>query len=93
MIIVCKECSDIILWDNFYTPNQYQRCLAYINELLETGKYELIRATCNLDKVKNEEGCFVDDSIYHVIKCKKCGQVFTCYCNTYHGNGSFYKGE
>ena len=44
-----------------------------------------------LDKLMDENGYWVDDLITHEIKCKKCGTVFVCACDTYHGNGSFGK--
>ena len=41
---------------------------------------------------KNNSGQWVDDIIYHTIKCPKCGQIFTCSINTYRGGGSFTRG-
>ena len=29
----------------------------------------------------------------HMVRCKHCGQVFTCVVNTYRGSGSFKKGN
>ena len=29
----------------------------------------------------------------HMVRCKHCGQVFTCVVNTYRGSGSFKKGK
>ncbi len=45
----------------------------------------------NISRYKRD-GYQVDDIIYHVIKCPKCMQKFTCVVNTYRGGGSFKKG-
>lgn len=86
---MCGNCDDIILRESFYSPKDYLDCLAYIQELLNTGKFVLVENTCDLDKVKDVNGCWIYDLINHEIKCKKCGKQFTCFMDTYHGIGSF----
>ena len=90
---MCDNCKNIILRDSFYSPRDYTNCLIYIQELLNTGNYALIEKSCDLDKTKNENGCWTDDIIVHVIQCKKCGKCFSCSIDTYHGRGSFTKGR
>jgi hypothetical protein len=90
---VCGNCNSIILRDSFYSPKDYLNCLEYIQELLNTCNFELVEKSCDLDKIKDENGCWVDDIISHVIQCKKCGKHFTCFIDTYHGRGSFRKGK
>ncbi len=90
---MCDNCNDIILRDSFYNPKQYLNCLEYIQELLNTGDFVLVEKSCDLDKVQDEKGCWIDDIIGHVIRCKKCGKHFTCSIDTYHGRGSFRKGR
>ena len=46
-------------------------------------------AHCGVD----EQGHWVDDIIYHSIKCPRCGQVYTCVINTYNGRGQVQKGR
>lgn len=86
---MCDNCKDIILRNNFYSPRDYFNCLAYIKSLLETGKFTLIEASCPIDYVKNDNGVWYSDIIFHTIQCKKCKKTFNCYCNTYRGSGSF----
>lgn len=90
---MCKICENVILRKNFYSPRDYLNCLDYLWELIDSGAFELESATCDLDKVKGPDGKWVDDIIGHVIRCKGCGQAFTCSCCTYRGGGSFYKGR
>jgi hypothetical protein len=91
--IVSDKCNNIILRDSFYSPKAYLNCLAYIEELLNTGKFVLIEKSCDIDKTKDENGYWIDDLIHHVIQCKKCGNYFNCVTDTYHGRGSFTKGK
>lgn len=90
---MCRNCQEIILREAFYSPRDYLNCLSYIGELVDSGAFVLEHADCDLDKVKGEDGCWVDDVIAHVIRCGVCGQAFTCSCDTYHGKGGFYKGR
>ena len=90
---MCETCQDIILQKKFYSPRDYLNCLRYLGKLVDSGAFILESATCELDKVKEKNGCWADDIIAHVIRCKACGQAFTCSCDTYHGNGGFRKGR
>lgn len=88
----CDNCSDIGLVKLFRSPSEYLKCIGYIKELIADGGFELIEGSCALDEVKDKNGCWADDIIYHVVKCRKCGQVYSCRCNTYRGGGGFGKG-
>ena len=90
---MCGACGDIILRKEFYSPRDYLNCLNYIRELVDSGGFVLEPGACDLDKINDENGCWVDDIIAHVIHCKACGQAFTCFCDTYHGGGGFRKGR
>ena len=90
-VFMCENCSDIILRKHFYSAQDYLNCLDYIKSLIADGKFEMVKQTCDLDKVKNENGCWVDDSILHELKCKKCSARYTAHADTYHGGGGFVK--
>lgn len=64
---MCENCLDIILRDSFYLPQDYLNCLDYIKSLVAGGKYKMVKQTCDLDNIKNEKGCWVDDIISHEI--------------------------
>jgi len=86
---MCENCKDIILRDSFYNPNDYLNCLEYIRELICADKFTLIRKTCDLNSVKDSSGHWSSDIIKHTLQCNKCGKHFVCFCDTYHGSGSF----
>ena len=86
---MCDNCKDIILRDSFYGLDDYMNCLEYIQELIRSGECSLIKSTCELDKVKDSGGNWNSDIIEHTIQCEKCGKLFICFSDTYHGNGSF----
>lgn len=86
---MCDYCSSIELTDFIYTPVDYEYIVDYIKLLIAEQKFVLIDGNCELGHHKNDSGQWVDDVIYHTIKCPKCGQKFTCSVNTYRGGGSF----
>ena len=88
---MCKHCEDIILRKHFYSQQDFLNCLDYIKELLEIGNFELIKSTCDLGSIRNENGQWASDDFRWTIRCKECGQNFTCYANTYRGGGGFVK--
>lgn len=89
---MCDYCSSIELTDFIYTPVDYEYIVDYIKLLIAEQKFVLIDGNCELWHHKNDSGQWVDDVIYHTIKCPKCGQKFTCSVNTYRGGGSFTRG-
>ena len=90
---MCENCENIRLVKLFKSPREYRRCVEYIKSLVDGGGFELVEGSCPLDKAEDENGCWADDIICHVIRCGKCGQVFSCRVNTYRGGGSFAKGR
>ena len=55
---MCEHCRNIQTWRKFDAPKDYLACIAYIQQLVEQGEFELIaeESTCPLEKVKNEDG-------------------------------------
>jgi hypothetical protein len=90
---MCVVCDNIQLTKWFASPKEYMQCLNYIQKLLDSGDFEMESQTCDLDKVKNDNGYWVDDLIAHTIRCRHCGQAYTCSVDTYHGNGRFREGR
>ena len=88
---MCDNCRNIKVIKRFPSPDTYLSVLEQVKELLASGNYEIEFSTCPIDKVKNEDGYWCDDSIAHKIKCKQCGTSFICSCDTYHGIGRFEK--
>ena len=92
---MCDSCKGINTWRKFDTPDDYMNCIAYISQLTaDDGDFELVKevSTCPLDKVKTENG-WADEIMIHTIRCRNCGQVFTCVVNTWRGSGHFRKGR
>ena len=90
---MCERCEKVKLREAFPTPKAYLDCLAYIQFLVDSGSFQFEFKSCDTDKVKDENGCWANDVIRHVIKCKNCGQCFACTALTYRGSGSFRKGK
>ena len=91
---MCEHCRNIQIWRKFDAPKDYLACIAYIQQLVEQGEFELIaeESTCPLEKVKTEDG-WADEIMAHMIRCKHCGQIFTYVVNTWRGSGHFKKGK
>lgn len=90
---MCEKCSDIKLVKLFRSPMEYTQTVEYIKALIASGDFTLVSGNCPLDGVKDTDGHWADDIIYHLIRCENCGQEFSCCCNTYRGGGSFGKGR
>lgn len=90
---MCDNCNAIKLYDYFPCPQSYLECLKYIKELLRSETFELVEQSCNIDEVQDKNGKWIDDVIGHVIRCKSCGQCFSCSVVTYRGQGAFRKGR
>ncbi len=71
---------------------KYEETIEYIKELIEKENFILVEGNCPIGEHK-KDGYWIDDIIYHVIKCPKCGWEFTCIVNTYRGGGSFTRGR
>ena len=63
---MCEHCRNIQIWRKFDAPKDYLACIAYIQQLVEQGEFELIaeESTCPLEKVKTEDGW--TDEILHL---------------------------
>lgn len=91
---VCEICEKVKTVDHFYpAPKAYFDCLRYIQALVDSGDFEFEFKDCDTDKVKDENEHWINDVMRHVIKCKNCGQYFTCFADTYHGDGYFRIGK
>ena len=90
---MCEICKEVILRKTFYSDKDYLNCLAYIADLINSGKYILVDQTCPVDMVKSPDGCWVKDIIHHKIKCANCGDSFLAWADTYHGRGGFEKAD
>ncbi len=89
----CANCTDVKLVKRFETSQQYEQTVKYVKELIEKKGFILTDGNCSIDRLKSEDGFWVDDIIYHTVQCPKCGRIFTCSADTYHGRGSFRKGK
>ena len=90
---MCDLCKNVKTVDLFPSPKAYHACLNYIQRLVDSGDFLFASADCDTDEAINENGCWVADTIKHVIKCRQCDQRFLCIADTYHGGGSFRKTE
>ncbi len=90
---MCEYCSKIKLKDRFSTPDEYEKTIDYIKGLILNQHFIFVEGNCELGCHKDMDGHWIDDIIYHIIKCPKCGQKYSCTVNTYRGGGSFEKGS
>ena len=89
---MCEICESVELRKVFLNAEDYLECLDYIQFLVDDGDFVFVTKDCEIDKVKNKNGYWINDVIKHVIQCKMCGQYFTCTGLTYRGGGEFGKG-
>ena len=67
---MCEHCRNIQIWRKFDAPKDYLACIAYIQQLVEQGEFELMaeESTCPLEEVKTEDG-WADEIMAHMIRC------------------------
>jgi len=67
---MCEHCRNIQTWRKFDAPKDYLACIAYIQQLVSEGEFELMQeeSTCPLEKVKTEDG-WADEIMAHMIRC------------------------
>ena len=72
---MCEHCRNIQTWRKFDAPKDYLACIAYIQQLVGQGQFELMaeESTCPLEEVKTEDG-WADEIMAHMIRCNLCGQ-------------------
>ena len=82
-VAICDYCHNIRKWKRFNALKDYLACIEYIQQLVTNGGFELLEeeSTCPLNQVKTEDG-WADEIMVHTVRCKHCGQVFTCVVNT-----------
>lgn len=89
---MCYDCKSVATAD-VIGPSEYMytATLEYVKALLASGNYEMVAYSHPIDALKDQNGYWVDDLIFHTIECKRCGTRFVCSCDTYHGRGRFTK--
>ena len=86
---MCELCDKVVEIAAFSSTEQYMECLDCIKILIKKNCLVPMGQTCGFDDVKNENDTWFSDIIEHKLKCTECGEKFVCFCDTYHGNGSF----
>lgn len=90
---ICENCGEIRLVELFQSPYEYLQCIEYIKALVEDGGFELVEGNCALDEVKDENGQWADDIVYHLIKCKKWVKSIPAVATLIAAAGAFWRGD
>lgn len=88
----CLVCSQLEAL-KIRTPDDLIACIDMIKDLIANGEFERISSNFELEHPKTPEGWWQDDLMYYSIRCRVCGQAYSCVCDTFHGSGRFGKGE
>ena len=76
---MCEHCRNIQTWRKFDAPKDYLGIIVGILRWsMEKGRSNLLAA---------------NENMAHMIRCKHCGQIFTCVVNTWRGSEHFRKGK
>ena len=86
----CKTCSQLTAL-KIKVPSDLLACIGMIKCLIENGGFEKVSSNFELENPKTPDGYWKDDLMYYAIRCKECGQLYSCICDTYHGSGKFGK--
>lgn len=86
----CESCGKLKTVRGI-SKEEYLKAISYFQSRLESGEYELLSGTCDIDKIVGGDGECSDDWFNHTIKCKKCGTYFCCYYEPLDGWGILSK--
>ena len=89
---MCQNCSHLKPI-KIKVPSDLFLCIEFIKELVDTDSFERVTSNFELEQPKTPDGFWQDDVLYYSIRCKECGQIYLCVCDTYHGSGKFSKGK
>ena len=84
-------CSNAKVIDSFETPQDYIDSVDYCKGMIQNGNFELVNSEGDINKLKDDNGSWTSDIITFTFKCKKCGCIYKCYSDNYHGKGYFIK--
>lgn len=88
--ITCQTCSQLEPM-KIKHPTDLMACIELMKKLIENGNFEKESSNFELMNPKTPDGFWQDDIMCYSIRCKECGQIYVCVCDTYHGNGHFAK--
>ena len=86
----CESCGKLKTVRGI-SKEEYLKAISYFQSRLESGEYELLSGTCDIDKIVGGDGECSDDWFNHTIKCKKCGTIFYCFYDDGDGRGNITK--
>lgn len=84
---VCPQLKPL----EFKTPSDFLSCVERIKHFIEQGEFETVSSNFELEHPQTPDGVWKDDVMYASIRCRACGQIWSCVCDTYHGGGRFTK--
>lgn len=85
----CDRCQTIKMVKSLKTTEEFFAILEELKRLLVSENYEYAGGNHPADTVKN----WPQDGLWHRIKCKHCGTVYTLWYDTFKGKGCFKKGK
>lgn len=83
----CSVCAQIKP-SRLKSLEDFLNCLELFKEILENDSFEYVSSNFELEHPKNHQGCWQDDILAYIIRCKACGRKYSCSCDTYHGRAS-----
>lgn len=89
---MCQNCSHLKLI-KIKVPSDLTYCIEFMKKLENDDGFEKVASNFELEQPKTQDGFWQNDVMYYSIRCKECGQIYSCVCDTYHGNGEFSKGR
>lgn len=84
---MCPKCQGFAERMNFSSPREYRDRARQLIEIVGQGTLRVVKASCPLEDLFKSP--WPGDIVTHEFECFACGQRFSLFADTYHGNASW----
>ena len=81
------HCDGFTERQNFPTLREYRDVVRQLIELVVSGRFLLVEASCPLEEMLSEP--LPGDVVSHDFECADCGRRFHLFADTYHGRAGW----
>lgn len=85
----CEKCKTIKTVKRLKTSKEFFDKLEELKKLSASDDYECVGDNNPTDTIRH----WPQDGLWHKIRCKKCGALYTVWYDTFRSKGSFKKGK
>ena len=87
--MACEKCADLCLEYEIHSPSDLHKAFAVARDNIADGTIREISAQSfwGAASALDEGGSWPSDHLFYQFECRRCGERFDLYAETYHGRG------